>query len=352
MSTAKNDAWSSALSAKRQILMLLDKTIGRRVILTPAALLATTIGIVASPLIVVVTVSRDLILRRTRVPTLRLAALVVGALVIETVGMAVSFITWTFTGFGKLGSERWRWHLHRAYMGWYTRAMLTLITRVLSTEVTWRDHADLSSGPVVMVARHTSFFDAVIPATVLSQRNQLLAHHIVTHELRYSPCIDIVGHRFPNRFIKRTPGEGSAELGPIRDIGGLLDDRSAAIIFPEGTFRTPERFERAVRRIGRRQPDLAARASELAHVLPPRSNGTFALLQGAPTADLVVCTNTGFESFGSIKDIVTQPFTDKPIIVETWRIARADIPDDADAFSDWLFDQYVLIDEWVKAQDS
>jgi 1-acyl-sn-glycerol-3-phosphate acyltransferase len=203
-----------------------------------------------------------------------------------------------------------------------------------------------------MVARHTSFFDAVIPATVLSQRNQLLAHHIVTHELRYSPCIDIVGHRFPNRFIKRTPGEGSAELGPIRDIGGLLDDRSAAIIFPEGTFRTPERFERAVRRIGRRQPDLAARASELAHVLPPRSNGTFALLQGAPTADLVVCTNTGFESFGSIKDIVTQPFTDKPIIVETWRIARADIPDDADAFSDWLFDQYVLIDEWVKAQDS
>jgi hypothetical protein len=65
-----------------------------------------------------------------------------------------------------------------------------------------------------------------------------------------------------------------------------------------------------------------------------------------------VCTNTGFESFGSIKDIVTQPFTDKPIIVETWRIARADIPDDADAFSDWLFDQYVLIDEWVKAQDS
>jgi hypothetical protein len=168
------------LSAKRQILMLLDKTIGRRVILTPAALLATTIGIVASPLIVVVTVSRDLILRRTRVPTLRLAALVVGALVIETVGMAVSFITWTFTGFGKLGSERWRWHLHRAYMGWYTRAMLTLITRVLSTEVTWRDHADLSSGPVVMVARHTSFFDAVIPATVLSQRNQLLAHHIVS----------------------------------------------------------------------------------------------------------------------------------------------------------------------------
>ncbi len=334
------------------MLTLLDKRVGRRIILAPAALLAAAIGVVASPLIVVVTVGRDLILRRKRMPTLRLAALVVGALVIETFGIALSFITWIFTGLGWLGSDRWRWHLHRAHMGWYTRAMLTLITRVLGTKVTWRDHADLSSGPVVMIARHTSFFDAVIPATVLSQRNQLLSHHIVTHGLRYSPCIDIVGHRFPNRFIRRTPGEGSAELGPIRDIGGLLDDRSAAIIFPEGTFRTPERFERAVRRIGRLQPELAARARELDHVLPPHANGTFALLQGAPTADLVVCTNTGFESFGSITDIVTRPFSDRPIIVETWLIARADIPDDANAFSDWLFDQYVMIDEWVSAQGS
>lgn len=340
------------MSTKRQILVLLDKRAGRRIILTPAVLLAAAIGVVASPVTVVVTVGRDLILRRKRFPTLRLAALVVGALVIETFAMALLFITWIFTGFGKLGSEHWWWHLHRSYIGWYTHAMLTLITSVLRTKVIWRDHADLSSGPVVIAARHTSFFDALIPATVLSQRNKLLSHHILAHGLRYSPCIDIVGHRFPNRFIKRTPGKGSTELGPIRDIGGLLDDRSAAIIFPEGTFRTPERFERAVRGIARHQPEMAARARELNHVLPPRSNGTFALLQGAPTADLVVCTNTGFEPFGSIKDIVARPYTHTPIIVETWRIARADIPDDTDAFSDWLFDQYVVIDEWVSAQGS
>lgn len=339
-------------AALRRSVALLDKRLWRRVILTPITLISAAIGVITSPVVAAAAVLRDTMQKRPRVPTLRLAALVVGALIIEVLGMMLSFITWILTGFGNLGSERWRWHLHRHYMGWYTRAMLTLVTRVIGTSIVWRDHADLAAGPVVFIARHTSFFDAVIPATVLSQRNQLLSHHIVTHGLRYSPCIDIVGHRFPNRFIKRTPGQGSSELGRIEDIGRLLDERSAAIIFPEGTFRNPERFERSVRRLGRRQPELAERARGLEHVLPPRASGTFALLQGAPLADLVVCVNTGFEAFGSINDIISKPYTDGPIIIETWRIPRAEIPDDEQAFSEWLFEQYVVIDDWVRDQQA
>jgi len=60
-----------------------------------------------------------------------------------------------------------------------------------------------------------------------------------------------------------------------------------------------------------------------------------------------VCANTGFESFGTIKDIIGHPFADTPIIVETWRIPRDQIPQNQDAFNDWLFDQYVTIDNWV-----
>jgi len=264
--------------------------------------------------------------------------------------MVASFIPWVLTGFDRLGTERWRWHRYRSFMGWYTRAMLGLVTRVLGTSVEWHDNADLSVGPVVLVARHTSFFDALIPATLLSRRNQLLAHHVVTQGLRYMPCIDIVGHRFPTRFIKRTPGEGSSELTHIEAIGAQLDSRSAAIIFPEGTFRSPDRFERVVRRIRRRQPDLAARAQDLRHVLPPRANGTQALLEGAPDADVVICTNTGFESFSTIKEILDQPFTDRTITVETWRIDRSEIPDDPDEFALWLFEQYVAIDDWVESK--
>lgn len=336
------------MSTKRRAVALLDRRLARRLIIAPITTLLALLGGLLSPLLVGAAGLRDALTNRPKLPTVRLTILLIGALIIETIGMLVSAATWLLTGFGYLGTARWRWHMHRSYMGWYTRSMLALITRVIGTSVQWRDSADLSAGPVVLIARHTSFFDALIPATLLCRRNQLLAHHIVTHGLKYAPCIDIVGHRFPNRFIKRTPGEGSSELAHIEAVGSCLDHQSAAIIFPEGTFRSPDRFERAVRRIRRRQPALAQRAETLAHVLPPRANGTHALLKGAPDADVVICVNTGFESFSTIKEIVEQPFSDQPIIVETWRIDRSEVPTDPDEFALWLFEQYVLIDTWVE----
>lgn len=338
------------MSRSRRLAEFFDHRSARRLIIVPIALIAAAVAIVLSPLLLLGAAIADLVAGRSRWPRVRLVALIVGALAIETFGLVGSFVLWVMTGFGHLGPRRWRWHRHRTFMGWYTRAMLNLIVRVIGSRIIWKDTGDLSRGPVVLLARHTSFFDALIPATVLSQRGDLLAHHIVTHGLRYAPCIDIVGHRFPNRFIKRDPGEGSNELGPIEHVGAQLDERSGAIIFPEGTFRNANRFERAVRRIRRRDPLMADRAEQLEHVLPPRSNGTHALLAGAPDADVLICANTGFESFGSIKAIVDQPYTDRPVIIETWRIPRAEIPDDPDAFNDWLFDQFAAIDAWVSDQ--
>lgn len=309
------------------------------------------LGIIASPLILAVATISDVVTRQPRWRRTRLTILILGALVIEFVGMLVALGAWILTGFNLLGPTRWRWRRYRGFMGRYTSAMLTLIARVLGTTVEWRDDAQLDEGPVVLLARHTSFFDAAIPATVLSRRNTLLAHHVITYGLQYAPCIDLVGHRFPTRFIKRTPGEGSNELTHITAIGTILDERSGAIIFPEGTFRDPERFARVVRRLRRREPDLARRAEDLQHVLPPRPNGALALLEGAPEADVIVCANTGLEAFGTIRDIRTKPWSDLPIIVETWRVPRSEVPKDAAEFSTWLFDQYVKIDAWVESRN-
>lgn len=338
------------MSRKHQIASLLDRQLVRRLTIAPVVAVLAIVGIIASPFIFIVAIVSDVVLRQHRWRRTRLTLLVIGGLAIELTGMLTSIVVWILTGGNRVGSDQWRWHLHRGYMGLYTSSILTLIARVLGTTIEWRNHAELSRGPVVLLARHTSFFDAVIPATILSRRNKLLAHHVVTYGLQYAPCIDIVGHRFPNRFIKRSPGEGSTELGHISAIGELLNERSSAIIFPEGTFRDPARFERVVRRIRRREPELAARAEQLQHVLPPRSNGTFALLQGAPAADVVVCVNTGLEAFGTVRAIRKAPWSDQPIIVETWRIPRSEIPTDPALFSTWLFDEFVKIDDWVTAQ--
>lgn len=336
------------MSTRRRLTTLLEGRLARRLTITPVVIIAAVFGLLLSPLILAVLFVVDTVTREPKSRRVRLAALAIGALVIELLGMLASLVTWMISGFGLLGTTRWRWHLHRRLMGRYTRTMLGWIVRVLGTTIEWREEADLDSGPIVMLARHTSFFDALIPATVLSNRNSLLAHHVLTQGLRHGPCLDIVGHRFPNRFIRRAPGEGSRELAPIAEIGAVLDHRSAAVIFPEGTFRNPDRLDRIVRRLRRRDPELAARAQSLRHVLPPRANGAYALLGGAPDADIVVCTNTGLEAFGSINDIVTRPCSDVPVVIETWRIDRHQVPmDDVDTFSEWLFTLYERIDAWV-----
>lgn len=341
------------MSSKRRILALLDRRLVRRLTITPMVAITAIVGLLLSPFLIGGLLILDKVTGQPRSRRARLAALTIGALTIELIGMLVAVGAWIITGFGLLGTPRWRWQLYRPYMGLYTRAMLGWILLVLGTTIDWRDGADLDRGPVVLLARHTSFFDALIPATVLSNRNALLAHHVLTQGLRYGPCLDIVGHRFPNRFIRRSPGEGSSELIRLSEIGGFLDDRSSAVIFPEGTFRNPERFERAVRRLRRRRPELADRALSLHHVLPPHANGAYALLTGAPDADVVVCANTGLESFGSIKKILSTPVSDRPVIVETWRISRSEIPlSDVTVFSQWLYETYEDLDQWVTKTQS
>lgn len=306
------------------------------------------VAVVALPLTLIVAALLD---RGRPWQRVRLVCLAAGALVIEICGMVGALVAWVITGFGLFRHQRWSWHVHRSLMGRYTSTLLRLIARVLGTRVEWR--ADpIPSGPVVVLARHTSFFDALIPATLVADRNALLPHHVVTTGLRYLPCIDLVGHRFPTRFIRRSPGEGSAELIEITKLASYLDDRAAAIIFPEGTFRSPERFDRAVQRLRRRHPDLADRAAGFRHVLPPRSSGAHALLAGCPEANVVICVNTGLEPFGTLAEINASLVADRPIIVDTWNVQRADIPEDADAFNEWLFDEYLRIDEWVESQRS
>jgi len=325
---------------------LLDRKLFRRFVYIPIVALIQLSVVVVSPIIFVLTLIADLVTRQPRIRYTRLALLVVAASAIELLGLIAALVAWIVTGFGFLGSQQWRWHLHRPLMGWYATTLLELLARILGTTVTWRStHVDPS---VVVVARHTSFFDALIPGALLSKHNSLLAHHVLTDGLRYSPCLDVVGHRFPIRFIKRVPGASSVELQPIQALGGHVGARSAAVIFPEGTFRNPQRFERVVGRLSERQPELAQRAAQLRHVLPPRPNGTYALLQGASDADVMVCVNTGLEAFGSLKAITSQPWSDVPIVIDTWRIPRAEVPmDSLEDFGTWLLGVYEDIDAWV-----
>ena len=321
---------------------MLNNRFGRRLITIPVVAIGAVVSVVLLPLTLVIAALVD---RGQPWRRIRLVALVTAGLVIEVVGLITALIAWVVTGFGLGTKTRFSRRLHAAIMGRYSAALLGLLTTVLGTRVEWRDAADVT-GPVIVLARHTSFFDALLPSVLLSRRNRLAAHHVLAGGLRFSPCIDLVGHRIATQFIDRRPGQ--ADLAAITRLAQHVDETSAAVIFPEGTFRTEQRHARAVKRLRRRDGETADRAQQLRHVLPPQARGTSALLAGAPDADIVVCVNTGFEPFITIGEIAASMVAERPIVIETWTIPRSEVPTTAEAQSAWLFDLFEQIDHWVE----
>ena len=65
--------------------------------------------------------------------------------------------------------------------------------------------------------------------------------------------------------------------------------REGILIYPEGTRFTAERLARAKKVIAERQPENAARANRLQHILPPRLGGPIAVLEETAPCDVVFC---------------------------------------------------------------
>ncbi|MCP4222967.1 MAG: hypothetical protein GY773_06465, partial [Actinomycetia bacterium] len=129
-----------------------------------------------------------------------------------------------------------------------------------------------------------------------------------------------------------------------------IDPSSAAIIFPEGTFFTEERRDRAAARLATHRPDLETKARSLRYVLPPRTAGTMILLNGAPEADVVILANVGLEGFGSLNQIMTNIAEPKTVDVQIWRHERSDLPTSEHDLNTWLLDRWLEMDEWIHQQ--
>ena len=237
---------------------------------------------------------------------------------------------------------------HRIMTNWATMLM-RVIGVVIPMEIDLSELADFSFANSIVVARHRSLLDAVLPASIIGGAG-LKARYTLKEDLRWEPNIDLVGHAIPHRFITRDPENLERELERIRDLGETLDDRSAAVIFPEGTFFTERRKQQIVSSLERRNPGRADAARSINHLLPPRPGGTLALLDGAPNADVVVFGHIGFEPFGTIPEILRNIGGSHPVRVKAWRFPRSEVPDDRDDRIDWLFERWIELDRWVDSE--
>jgi len=237
---------------------------------------------------------------------------------------------------------------HRIMTQW-TTAIMGVVGATIPMRFDTTPIADVPLENSIIVARHRSLLDAVLPATIIG-RSGLMARYTLKEDLRWEPNIDIVGHAIPHRFVTRSPENLEAELERIQELGAYIDHRSAAVIFPEGTFFTERRKQQIVASLERRDPRHADAARSMQYLLPPRPGGTLALLEGAPNADVVILGHVGFEPFGSIRQILRNAGGSHVVRLHAWRFSRSEVPDDREDRIDWLFERWLELDRWIAAE--
>lgn len=321
----------------------------RRLATVPGTWAITAALIVLAPIALPLLAVADLLRLRPRLPLVRGWVFAVGYAALESAMLVVVAAMWAVSGFGLGLNSAVSMRAHRALQRWWVGRLLSLLESVLGLRFSIDGTEHLTPGPLIVLGRHVSLVDTLFPALALSDSG-LSLRYVLKRELEVMPLLDVVGHRLPNYFADRSGTDTEGELAALAGLASDLGPTDSVVIFPEGTRGTADRRARAVERLGERHPELVDRAAALRHTMPPRWGGTFAMLDSAPDADVVVFAHQGLAGLRGLRAILAAlPFR-QPVTVELWRISRADIPDDPDERREWLYDLWGRLDAWVEAR--
>ena len=311
----------------------------RRIVTVPAVGLAAVGTTVTMPLWVPAVVLVDVIGRRRRRPLTRLSLFGWWWAWHEVGGVALAFRLWA-TG-------RRRDHdAHYALMARWSAGLMRGLDLIGGIRVDVQGLDELRAGDAIVVSRHASFADSLVSGWVTSALAGLRPRYVLKRELLVDPCLDIVGLRLPNHFIDRSAVDNDAELGALQRLAAGIGPGDVAVIFAEGTRATPAKRRRALEKIAERDVDRARELSALRHLLPPRAAGTRALLDGAPSADVVLAWHTGFDGFDSPRGMLAR-LAEPPVAARfvLRRVPRGSVDDDD--FAAWLDQRWLELDEEV-----
>jgi len=233
---------------------------------------------------------------------------------------------------------------------WWARTLYGAMERAfkLTTVVTGQDDALRGGGPIVVMVRHVSQIDALLPAAFVSHPSRIVLRYVLKHELLWSPAMDLVGNRLPNHFVRRKAMSARREIHKIFELGQGMGANDGAIIFPEGTRFSEKKRRQMLRVLAKRaKGDIYEKANQLKHVLPPNIAGPKALLEAAPTSDVVFVVHTGFEGMRTPKHLFAGGIVGRTIRIHLWRVPRDEFA--RQDIERWLLDQWRLVDGWVDA---
>lgn len=266
-------------------------------------------------------------------------------LAVEAAGLAMAFGAWIVSG---LGRNRRRF-LSLAYgiQRWWGDSQFAAIRRLFSLDLVVHDHEEVAPGPIVLMFRHASIIDNLLPVALVTSAKRINLRWIIKRELLADPALDIVGNILPNYFVDRR-GNTAEEAASIRRLASDMGAHDGLLIYPEGTRFTDEKRQRVIARLERTDPEAAERARTLRHVLPPRPAGALAALAGTSTADVVLAAHTGLDGFAHISDIWKGRIVGNTIEVGFRRIPRSQVPEARSEQVAWLANAWQWVDDWIE----
>ncbi len=288
---------------------------------------------------------------------LRLLCFVLVYLALEVAGLAVAAVLWALSGFGRrLDAPACRaahYTTLRLLLDVLMRAARRLFAlRVVTDGASWSpldDGQPGSTNAMVVLSRHAGPGDSFLLVHTLMNRDHLRQPRIVLKDvLQLDPLIDVYLNRLPNHFVTADPVVGHNSAEAIADLARGLGEEDALLIFPEGANFTPHRRFRAIQRLrDRGLASAVSRAEAMQHVLPPRPAGVTAALRAAPHADVVFVAHTGLEHLNAVRDLWRNLPMDKTLHLRWWFIPAADVPRDETEQTEWLYQWWETIDDWI-----
>jgi 1-acyl-sn-glycerol-3-phosphate acyltransferase len=317
----------------------------RRAITIPgyAAIAVSSVGLL--PLTLSLALLTDLALRN-RFALTRAVAMLAWYFAMETVGLAAAGVLWLLAPWLGPRFDDANFRLQC----WWARALFGGACRLFAMRIDVEGADVLLPGPILLLMRHASVADTLLPAVLVSSRTGLRLRYVMKRELLWDPCLDVVGQRLPNAFVRRGTRD-AAQTDAVRRLAEDLGPDDGVQLYPEGTRWTPERRRAVIDRLARSaDPKLLELAQALQWLLPPRLGGVLALLEAAPRADVVFAVHTGFEGVRTLPDVWKGTLVGSRIRVRFERIPAAEIPTDREARIEWILAHWARLDTWLEAQ--
>ena len=304
-----------------------------------AGLVVLTLGL---PLWAGLAVLVDIARRHFRLPVTRLVLFAVAWCWIESAGVVGLFLLWVT---GRAGHAR----PHYALQRWWCGAIISALRMTVGLRLDIQVAEPGPRGPFVVLCRHASLADSIISCFVVSNMMGLAPRYVLKTELQAMPCLDILGHRTPNAFIRRGSADVRSELGQLEAMASGMGPGDAAVIFPEGSRSNDAKRARELARLEARHPHRHAALSGLRHLIPPKPAGALALLRAAPGADILTLWHEGLDGLDTFRGMIRELSARR--VTARFRAVvhpRANVPCD-DGFEAWLDARWVEIDAQVAA---